>query len=63
MKSVKFKYWQDGEWWIGRFEEYPDYITQGKASDELKENLASLYKDLISNNIPNIKRIERIRID
>ncbi|MBK9104019.1 MAG: hypothetical protein IPL92_05490 [Saprospiraceae bacterium] len=41
-----YKYWQDGEFWIGYLETYPDYMTQGSSLDELRENLADLYKEL-----------------
>jgi len=29
---------------VGYFEEYPDYMTQGKTLEELKENLLDIYK-------------------
>ena len=52
MGKVKFIYWQDGEWWLGYLEDYPDYVTQGESFEELKENLKDLYKDLSSGKIP-----------
>ena len=39
MRKIKFVYWQDGDWWLGYLEEYPDYMTQGETLEELKENL------------------------
>lgn len=30
MKITKYIYWQDNAMWLGYFEEYPDYMTQGK---------------------------------
>jgi predicted RNase H-like HicB family nuclease len=45
METTKFVYWQDGDMWLGYLEEYPDYMTQGKTLDELKENLKDLFKD------------------
>jgi predicted RNase H-like HicB family nuclease len=38
--------WQDGEFWLGYLEEYPDYMTQGMSRDELKENLRDIYIEL-----------------
>jgi hypothetical protein len=40
--------------WAG-FEEYPDRI-QGKAMDELKENLKDIYEDLHGGKIPHVRR-------
>ena len=39
----KFIYWQDGNMWVGYFEEFPDYWAQGEALKELKENLKDLW--------------------
>ena len=47
MTLLKDSYWQDGEMWIGYFEEYPDYITQGENIEELQENLKDIYQALI----------------
>ncbi|KKL67406.1 hypothetical protein LCGC14_2135260, partial [marine sediment metagenome] len=54
MQSLKYVHWQDGEFFLGHFVDYPDYLTQGKSLEELKENLESLYNDLISKEIPYI---------
>jgi hypothetical protein len=42
--------------WVGWLEEYPDYRTQGKTLDELKENLRDIYADLNSGVIPNVRK-------
>jgi hypothetical protein len=34
--------WQDGEMWLGYFEEFPDYLTRGESLAELEENLRDL---------------------
>lgn len=53
MKELKFKYWKDGNFWVGYLELYPDYWTQGETEEELQENLRDIYKDLISGELPN----------
>lgn len=50
----KFIYLQDDNLWIGYLEEFPDYWTQGETLEELKENLRDLWRDLASENIPNV---------
>ena len=59
----RFFFWQDGSYWIGYLEEYPDYMTQGETLDELKENLKSLYEDIQSDEIPSIIRAGEIEIE
>jgi len=62
MESLKYVHWQDKEFFLGHFVDYPDYLTQGKSLEELKENLESLYNDLISEEIPYIKKIDELKI-
>ena len=44
MKIGKYIYWQDGNMYLGYLEEYPDYMTQGKTIEELKDNLKDIYE-------------------
>ncbi len=62
MQSLKYVHWQDSEFFLGHFVDYPDYLTQGKSLEELKENLESLYNDLISKEIPYIKKVDELKI-
>lgn len=62
MERKKFIYWRDGEWWLGYLLEYPDYLTQGKSFDELKENLKDLYKELSSGNIPHVRKVDELEV-
>ena len=57
MVKEKFIYWQENDFWIGYFEEYPEYRTQGLTLDELKENLKDIYNDIVSGKVENIKRV------
>jgi len=50
--EVRFVYWQDGAFWLGFLEEFPDYMTQGESLDELRENLVDVYRDLTSKPDP-----------
>ena len=48
--------------WIGYFEEYPDYWTQGESLEDLEEHLASLYEDLRSGDIPCVKMVRELDV-
>ncbi len=56
MEKASFVYYQEEKFWIGWLEEYPDYRTQGKSLDELKQNLKDIYEDLNAGKIPNARR-------
>lgn len=56
MKNTSYVYWQDGDMWLGYFEEFPDYMTQGESLAELEENLRDIYADVTSGAISNVRR-------
>jgi predicted RNase H-like HicB family nuclease len=62
MMTARIVYWQDGEHWLGYFEEFPDYWTQGETLEELREMLRSLYTDLTSGEILGIRRVEELKV-
>ena len=62
MKTVKFTSWQDGDFFIGFLNEYPDYQTQGLSKEELAENLKDLLVDLESSQVPHIRKVEDLLV-
>lgn len=62
MKTIKYTFWQDGEFFIGFLNDYPDYETQGYSKEELLENLKSLLIDIESEEIPFIRKVEEFAI-
>lgn len=60
--KLKYVYWQDGTWWLGYLDEYPDYQTQGSTLEELLENLKDIYLELISGNIPSVRKTDLLEI-
>ncbi len=48
--------------WLGYFEEFPDYLTQGESLEQLQENLRDLYKDLTSGDISGVRRIAELTL-
>lgn len=49
--------------WLGSFEEFPDYLTEGESLTELKENLRDLYRDLTSGKKAGIRRVTDSLLD
>jgi len=62
MSTVRYVHWQDGDMWLGYFEEFPDYMTQGESLSELEENLRDLYKDLTGGEVPGIRKVAELAI-
>jgi predicted RNase H-like HicB family nuclease len=62
MRNVKYTFWQDGEFFLGYLNEYPEYWTQGYSKDELRENLKDLLIDLESGEVPFIRKVEEMAV-
>ena len=62
MRNVKYTFWQDGEFFLGYLNEYPDYWTQGISKDELLENLRDVLTDLESGGIPVVRKVEEMAV-
>jgi len=60
MKTMKFTYWQDGEYYLGFWNDYPDYATQGSSKEELVGNLKDLLADMESGEVPYIRKVEEL---
>ena len=48
--------------WLGYFEDFPDYMTQGESPADLEDNLRDLYKDLTSGEIPGIRKVAELTV-
>jgi len=62
MSTARYVHGQDGEMWLGYFDEFPDYLTQGESLGELEENLRDLYRDLTSGEIPGIRKVAKLSV-
>ena len=62
MATARYVYWQDGAHWLGYFEDYPDYQTQGESLEELQQMLRDLFGDLTSGEIPGVRRAAELPV-
>jgi hypothetical protein len=60
MNTIKFVHWQEGDFWLGYLLDYPDYWTQGKSLDDLKDHLLDLYRDLTSGELSGIRTVDEL---
>jgi predicted RNase H-like HicB family nuclease len=62
MLTEKFVYWEEGGYFTGYFQNYPDYWTQGETFDDLKAHLLDLYQDLTTGVVPGIRKVDELVI-
>jgi hypothetical protein len=43
-------------------QDYPDYWTQGQSLEELQSHLRDLYHDLMSGEIPGIRKLAELTL-
>jgi len=60
MQRLRYVHWKEDDFHIGYFEDYPDYLTQGRDEEELKANLVDLRKNMTSGGIPYIKKVDEL---
>ena len=62
VSTARYVYWQDGGQWLGYFDEFPEYLTQGESLADLRDHLKDLYKDLTSGEILGIRRAAELSL-
>jgi len=62
MKTAPYTWWQDGDFYLGYLNAYPDYETQGFSLDELQKSLIELYVDIESGSIPYVRHVSELII-
>jgi len=59
--KIKFTYWKDGNFYLGYLNEYPEFGTQGKSFEDLKEHLKDIILDINEGHTPLTKPNENDR--
>ena len=60
--KLNIVYKKEKEWFIGHIQEYPDYESQGKTVDELKENLIEIYYDINKGLVPDAEPFQLLEV-
>ncbi len=60
MRTLKYTFWQDGQYFIGHLNDFPDYETQANSKAELIDSLKSLLQDIESGEVPYIRQMDEL---
>ena len=60
MRTMKYTYWKEDNYYVGYLNDYPDYHTQALSKEELIDSLKDLLKDIESDEIPYIRKVEEL---
>ncbi len=61
--KISIVYKEVDDWYIGHLQEYPEYESQGKTLDELKDNLLEIYHDIIKGLVPEAKPFKVLEVN
>ena len=50
--NMTMVYWKGEKFWLGKFKERPDIMTQGDTLEELEENLRDAYRMMVLEVVP-----------
>jgi len=62
MRTLKMTYWKDDQFYVGYWNDFPDYRTQGTSKEEMVENLKDLLEDIESGEVPYIRKVEELQV-
>ena len=64
MMELTYTYWQDGDFFVGFLNDYPDDSTQGLSMTELEEALAEIYeiKQEEKKHLASIRKTGKLRL-
>jgi predicted RNase H-like HicB family nuclease len=60
--KINIVYRKENDWFVGHIQEYPDYESQGKTMDELKENLLDIYDDIQNGLVPDAEAFQLLEV-
>jgi hypothetical protein len=50
------------DWFIGHIQQYPDYESQGRSLDELRDNLVEIYNDIDQGLVPDAEPFQLMKV-
>lgn len=59
---LRYLHWKDDSMFLGYLLNYPDYMTQGESLEDLKEHMLDLYKELGTETLPYVRKVDELVI-
>ena len=60
--KLRVFYRKEGDWFVGHIQEYPDYESQGRTLDELRENLIEIHNDIKGGLVPDAEPFQLMEV-
>ena len=60
--KINILYREEKGWFVGHIQEYPDYESQGKTLQELRDNLIEIYEDIRKGLVPDAEPFQILEV-
>ncbi len=60
--QLKIVYWKGERFWLGKFVDHPEIMSQGETIAELEENLRDAYREMLLEDVPPEFRVKDIAL-
>jgi predicted RNase H-like HicB family nuclease len=60
--KINIVYKEEKGWFVGHIQEYPDYESQGKTLEELRDNLIEIYDDIRKGLVPDAEPFQILEV-
>jgi predicted RNase H-like HicB family nuclease len=60
--QLKIVYWKGEQYWLGKFIDHPEIMSQGESLQELEENLREAYRELLLGDVPAAFQVKDIAL-
>jgi predicted RNase H-like HicB family nuclease len=59
---LKMIYWKGKKFWVGKFLEHPEIMTQGGTLEELEENMREAYMLMAMEDVPDKHKVKELAL-
>ena len=60
--QLKVVFWKGERFWVGKFVDHPEIMSQGESLDELEQNLRDAYREMLMDDVPPAYQVKEIAL-
>ncbi|MDQ7785106.1 MAG: hypothetical protein RDU20_19630 [Desulfomonilaceae bacterium] len=60
--KINIVYREEEGWFVGHIQQYPDYESQGKTLEELRDNLMEIHHDISKGLVPDARPFQILEV-
>ena len=61
--KLNLVYWKGEQFWVGKFLEHPEIMSQGRTIEELEENMRDAFLLMTMDDVPETHQIKELALN